>query len=148
MAVSCMTYHLCRRHRTWDAIVKLFIAFCSLFRNNFQVISISNACLCYKLILFTQQDCVAMMLEVPLGTIVRVTVGLQATLNETVVFFSVLATAATTHFQIHTTHYALTLFYPIDFLRYFIDLLFFFSWGESECTWYSGHCLACCTSPG
>jgi hypothetical protein len=41
--------------------------------------SIWNACLCKRLILFTKQDGVAMMLEVPLGTTIWVPVGLQAT---------------------------------------------------------------------
>jgi hypothetical protein len=26
-------------------------------------------------------------------------------------------------------------------------IFLFFSWGETESTWYCGDCLACCTSP-
>jgi hypothetical protein len=33
----------------------------------------------------------------------------------------------------------------VQFFLYFS--LLFFSWGETESTWYCGHCLAYCTSP-
>jgi hypothetical protein len=32
-------------------------------------------------------------------------------------------------------------------LAFLLVLLLFFSWGETESTWYCDHCLAYCTSP-